>query len=473
MTAAAGLLQRALAVWDGHFETPSGLEAELAKPEYESAPLNPKQLAAAIMPELECLWHGIPDLSAFTESTAQHLARLLGWMIETFRTWDPNVDARHHRLEAALIAATFWDMDGDLWETLDPMLPKRDTFCCGLGLVIQSRGAQFQVPANTPIWEREHLETLQKADAASDWAGLSETIQAFRAPILDSGAAQAVRAIWVLDRSRLVALADRIETWTKAGPIAASLSLAAAFRLATESSSGHVRFSALDRVANRVKRMLSDDEEDALKNLFVILARDDAAWPVWLSVCNRYPVRHPNLQRSLGRALARSTASAISAYVDSIQLSTPNAEGRECVAKCLEEFRGRATPSRRHALWSCAFKRWKTWNFGATDGTGLGKLGQSELDYAVTGWLVEYVDPSLLAAEEETFADQLKALEAEWYSSRASLATGFYRLLSRYQMFAFARTRTRESSDWLSDGAIVTPPALGEFARARYRFAGS
>jgi hypothetical protein len=51
--------------------------------------------------------------------------------------------------------------------------------------------------------------------------------------------------------------------------------------------------------------------------------------------------------------------------------------------------------------------------------------------------------------------------------------TGFYRLLSRYQMFAFARTQTQESVDWLSGGKVFTPPAVDEFVRARYRLAGS
>lgn len=473
MTAAGGLLECVLAVWDGHTKAPPGLEAELTKPEYQNAPVNPQKLAAAIMPELECLRHCPPDPSALTEPRARHLAPLLGWMIETLRSWDPNVDVRGHRLEAALIAAAFWDMDGNLWEVLDPMIPKRDYLCRGLGAVIQSRAGQFCIPVNAPIWEREHLQALREADVASDWAHLSETVQAFPAPKLDRGAAQAVRAVWILDRSRLVALADKIKTWTQASLIVAPLPLAPALRLATESTSGHIRFSTLDRVANREKRVLSDEEEIALKNLFVILARDNATWSIWLSICNRYPVRHPHLQRPLGRALARSSASAISAYVDSIELSTPKAEGRNCVAKCLAEFRGRATPSRRHLLWSCAFKRWETWNFGVAEGQRLGEPGQSELDYAVVGWLLECADPSLLTAEVEAFADQLKALEADWHSSTASLVTGFYRLLSRYQMFAFSRTRTQEDQDWLSGGEIFTPPAIDEFVRARYRRAGS
>jgi hypothetical protein len=79
MTAAGGLLQRALAAWNGHFETPSGLEAELAKPEYENAPIDPERLAAVVIPELERLRRGLSDLSARTESRSQHLARLLGW----------------------------------------------------------------------------------------------------------------------------------------------------------------------------------------------------------------------------------------------------------------------------------------------------------------------------------------------------------------------------------------------------------
>lgn len=248
------------------------------------------------------------------------------------------------------------------------------------------------------------------------------------------------------------------------------LLLADAFRLATESTSGHIRFAAIERIISRERRSLAASEEDTFKNLFVILARDHTSWSGWLAVWNRYPLRNPHMQGALGRALARSTTSAIRAYVDSIELSTSPAEGRACVAACLAEFRCRATPPRRRALWSRAFERWQAWDFAAAEGQELKTRERSELDYAVVRWLVECAEPTLLTAEIDAFADRLKALEANWHSSVASLIGGFNRLLSRHQIFAFARSRTRDnSSNWLCNQEVFTPEiAATTFVRLRY-----
>ena len=470
MTTAGGILQRVLTVWDRQVEALPELEAELKRSQGEDAGMDMGKVAAAARRDLEDLHRARFEPGALTHATAQRLARRLGWTIQALRTWDPHVDRQGHRLQAALISAAFWDIDDDLWARLEPLLPKRDFLCGGLEGVIRSRAPQVQVPANTPVWEQEHFRALQEAERTANWVRLLESARALiRLPVPDHAAFQAVRALWALDRRRLVALADNVETWMQASMVLAPLPLAAAFRLAADSTSKHIRFAAIERAVNRENRALSRDEENAVKHLFVVLARDEDTWPAWITLCNRFPVRHPYLQRPLGRALARSTEGAIRAYVDSIELTTPTAEGRVCVASCLAEFRRRATQSRRQALWRRAFQRWETWNFGAATGQALTAPGRSQLDYAVAGWLIEFTEPSYRTAQLTAFADQLKSLEAEWHSSISSLITKFNRLLSRYQLFAFASSCAPDTSNWLLEQEVFTPPAaMSAFVRARY-----
>ena len=148
------------------------------------------------------------------------------------------------------------------------------------------------------------------------------------------------------------------------------------------------------------------------------------------------------------------------------------AEGRRCVAECLAEFRRRATLPRRQALFRRAFERWDAWNFGAAQDQGLTAPGRSELDYAVAGWLIEFAEPSYIQAETQAFEDRLKSLEAEWHSSISVLVTRFNQLLSRYQMFAFPGSRSKDGSAWLLDQEVFTPSAAKSvFVRTRYRSA--
>jgi hypothetical protein len=240
--------------------------------------------------------------------------------------------------------------------------------------------------------------------------------------------------------------------------------------LATASGSGHVRFAALERIAGREVRDLSPGEETALRNLLVVLAKDENGWPGWLAVCNHYPVRHPHIQTALGRALARSDESALLAYVDSISLSTSDSGIRECVTRCLSMFRNRANTARRRVLWRSAFDRWQDWNFAANEKQNLIAVAQSALDYGVVGWLVEGEPQVSIANLMGSVDESLRTLDVHWYPSLSAAVSSFFRLISRYQVFAHACSRAVASPDWLPGPNVHVPTAAADtFVRRRYR----
>jgi hypothetical protein len=335
VTGESGLSQRVLATWQGQVAPMPTLECEIARLESTGANIDLATLSAAARLDLADLLLARRRPAAVPASQLADLAGRLGWTIDALRRWNPQADARGVRLEAALISAAQWDCCDDLWAGLAPLV-QNHIICEGLKIVVRSRAPQVTIPTDAPVYEREHLEALRKADREADWVQLAEIAHAFRRrAILDSAASQAVRALAVLDWRSLVAHSAGVQTWMEADVIVAVLPIATTFRLAAATSSGHVRFAAIER-ATWSRDALSPDAESALRHLFAVLARDEVNWLAWMTIINKYPVRHPHMQVSLGRALARSPENALRAYVDAVELSTPKALGRTEVAACLE-----------------------------------------------------------------------------------------------------------------------------------------
>ncbi|MDX8450809.1 hypothetical protein [Mesorhizobium captivum] len=198
-----------------------------------------------------------------------------------------------------------FDAGEAFWTASAPLLNSRRLTVAGLEFVLRHRAAEFTVRPGAPVWEREHLEALQQADRDREWAKLAEYSRVFGLPRINQGATQAVRGLALLDRTRLVRLADTKHSWAEGNLLLAGLPLAEALRIASASRSDHAKFAALERTIRGNSQALGPEEETALRNLLVVLSRDRDAWPAWLEMCNRYPIRQPQIQAALARALAR------------------------------------------------------------------------------------------------------------------------------------------------------------------------
>jgi hypothetical protein len=465
-------LKRLLDLWDGTVTPPANIERVIAEVDETNKDQFLSRLSEATRTDLG----DVPALmTAFTAMPAHQqlaLSRRLGWTISTLTTLNQQQDKVWCRLEAALASIAAWDNSADFWKAARGRLDHIAYIRPLLEHVLRSREARASVPPDAPIWEREHLHALEEADQAEDWSKLGELSQSLpQLPHPDLSAWQAAIGLTELDWPRLVHLADSMGNWLRGHLLLRPLPLADALRLAAASRNGHVRFAALERVARREARPLLPAEETALRSLFVVLARDQLDWKKWLAFCNKYPVRYPHMQRALGRALARCDADALKGYVDSISLSTTGADMRECVTQCLTVFRGQARSERRRILWRQAFDRWASWNFGANDGDGLTDVGRCELDYGVVGWLVE-CEPSG-SNPEQAFEDDLRSLDGQWHRSLSVASSDFFRLLSRFQVTAHARSRTPNCPDWLPGPDLRAPAAAEDpFIQRKYRWNG-
>lgn len=466
------VLQRLLDVWDGAIAAPPTVERVIAEMETSSVDTMLDHLTTATRADLGDVPHLLAAFPTLTTNEILHLARRLSWTVKALADWDPHEDRSRLRIEAALISVVAWDASGGFWEAVRPRLHGRRFTIAALEVVLRGRALQVHVPDETPVWEREHLHAMEQAERAGDWAELGQRARAFQQlPRPDLGARQATLGLVLLDWPRLVRLADRSEGWLHGHLLMEPLPLADALRLATASRNGCVRFAALERVAYREVRDLLPQEETALRNLLIVLAKDANDWPRWLAMCNHYPVRHPHMQVAFGRALARSDGIALQAYVGSISLSISDSGIRANVTRCLSTFRAKAGAVRRFALWRAAFERWQTWDFAKHEGQSLTSLARSALDYGVVGWLIEGEPQKLLADIERSFEDDLRMLDIRWHASLSSTVSDFFRLVSRHQVLTHATRRSVGDDDWLPGPSIELPSAAtDDFVQRRYHW---
>lgn len=472
MTRRASTLQRLLDVWDGEVVTPISIERVIAELEISGVDTMVERLTTATRADLGDVPLSLAAWPSLTAEGALHLARRFGWTLKTLADWDPKQDPSGWRIEAALASVAAWNADGSFWEAVHSRLQGCRSTIAALEIVLRHRAPQTHVPDDTPIWEREHLYAMQAAERARDWAQLGELVRSFqRLPRPDPGAWQATLALSLLDWPRLVRLANRSESWLHGHLLMAPLPLADALRLVTASGNGYAQFVALERIACREVRDLLPQEETALRNLLIVLAKDVNDWPRWLAVCNQFPVRHPHMQVAFGRALARSNNPALQAYVESISLGTSDSDIRVNVTHCLSVFRARAGTGRRRTLWRAAFERWQAWDFAKNEGKNLTALSRSALDYGVVGWLIEGEPQKSLAEVEHSFEGDLRTLDMRWHASLSSAVSDFFRLVSRHQVLAHATRRLAGDADWLPGPSVELPAAASdEFLQRRYHW---
>ncbi len=469
VTGRAAALSELLDLWDGEVLAAPALTNAIAA--LQGAPVATwvPVLRAAATADLHDVPNALYALPHFAPDAKLLLARRLGWLVDMLFRCPADQGAARSWMEVAAVAAACWDDDGGFWTAVRSRRPIGAAVPAALEAVLRGRSPQIANAENAPVYERESVDALHRADLVGDWPSLVESSTLFRnLPCLDPGARAAALGLLSLDLPRLVRIVGGARTWMGAHMVLGALPLADALRVATATNNGHARFAALERAAHRERRALTRPETLAARNLLVSLSIDDQ-WTDWLQVFNRYPVRCPQFQTALGLALARSRPAALAAYIDSLPLGTTEEGGRREVTTCLTTFRSHAGPSRRQVLWRAAFERWSTWDYGASADANLTSLARCELDYGVIGWLVEGQALGPFEDAEMRFDRELRLWDARWHSSVSSAHSDVLRLLSEYQLRAHAQRRTARDADWLPDLTIYRPKALeGAFAARRY-----
>jgi hypothetical protein len=178
-------------------------------------------------------------------------------------------------------------------------------------------------------------------------------------------------------------------------------------------------------------------EEALLSQMFLKLTKGQDKFAHWMKILNKYPSRYPQIQTSLGKALAISDSKmSFSQYIDAIYLYPldENDKCRKCIECCLECFEQFANQSLRKSAWELAFHRWDKWMFGTgSEREHIFEIRVSALDYAVTKYYLE----SLSKIERENIIEQIQQdmfdIENKWHTSHSKLITFWYLCLSQLQ----------------------------------------
>jgi hypothetical protein len=437
-----------LSKWSGFFdELSSDGDNEIAWTDLEEAYL------------LNCLhYEHSPSLTCEHED---RIVELIAWAAITLADWNEEADPKGQHLRVIFaIAISLRISAAQIWQLADS--PRSNPkLVAKLGQYISRVKVHVVALPGQNSAEVQFLANFTKADEQGDWATLAQD-----APqILDL-----VHCPWLgniaeflngVARDQLLeALANVVSVLT-AHSILSGLKQEDAAALAAVTNNNYFRFSLLLSLGKG--SLISSDDIPAtmqtdLAKIWQSVSGDLSTWSRWLAAFNKYPIRFPLLQNSLGLALATMRPEAMAAYVNAVSMSS-GLNCRNVMADCFINFRSAASSEQQRQLWKLAFDRWTSWNFGGdSDGVLLG-IKMCPLDFAVIAHISEGMTSEERSAELTRLANEALEIEIQWHRDISQCRMAHNRLLSRFHFIATGDDKLTGNNDLL-DNKIRTPQAV-------------
>jgi len=406
-----------------------------------------------------------------SQTDHQKWADLLGWIIAGLRSWTEKEDLSGRRLRVILLLTRTMDWDDAFWPALPNEIAANGNLMVALAEFVRSTKIELGAGIGPQRLGNEIIEQFKRADENRDWSKLGEIypwlFDYFGMPMFT----QAVRCLRRFNFAGLVSATNELSGAMVTGTVALALCAEDALRLALESANPYQRFCSVHRSLDR-REVLTDSAQCNLSSILVQISADDTTWRAWMKVFNTYPVRFPTLQVPLGRALASVEPSAIAGYVESLSLHVLPQTERSLAAQCLRAFRADADLARRQALWTAAYSRWASWDFGRiADELQLTSVSGSVLDYAIVGYFVEVLSATDLAARIQAIMLTVNSVDCEWHASLICCVGARNQLLSQLQLLEHAKIVAGTEIDWLLEGRIYSVNAGpgNNYYAAKYR----
>jgi len=382
------------------------------------------------------------------------LAGVMRWLRRQFGDWNPAADRNCQTLAAMFVITVHCGQHGDFWpaffasSSVNPEIVAELTkriACLQLACGPSER-------SRSPISDKRILDEFDAADRAGDWATVVSEWPRFGDFLFpDAFLSQSVCYLHAFAWDALRGSTEQLKQIAPVMLVLSSLSVADCLTLAISSTNPYLRIGSILRLFQQQRRRnesISPAVENLLTQLLQNVAADSVQWEQWMLALNRYPVRYPQIQRSLGRALAQAPEIALQPYISSIDLSTTGIS-RSTVAECLRAFRAGASIERRKAVWTFAHERWMKWGFGKNDPTEtLMRIGRCELDYAIVGYALECMTAEQHNEICATLATDLSLIDESWHASATAFIQAVSLILSTFQPYAYARQDCCDH-DWL------------------------
>jgi hypothetical protein len=394
----------------------------------------------------------------------ERLDALMRWLRREFRDWNSATDKNCHTLAAMFVITAHCSQHSDFW----PAFSASSSVNPEIVAELSKRIACLQFTpgpgdrSRTPISDKRILDRFNAADRAGDWETVASEWPRFGDHLFpDAFLLQSVCYLHVFAWDALRVSTEQLKQTAPVMFVLSSLSVADCLVLAVASTNPYLRFGSILRLFQQQRRRnesISQAEDRLLTQLLQSTAADNVQWLQWMRALNRYPMRYPQIQKSLGQALAQAPEAALEFYISSIQLTTMGIMGRGIVAECLRAFRSVASLDRRKMLWNLAHERWSQWRFGKDESTDpLMRVGCCELDYAIAGYAVECMTVQQRDDKCAAAVAELSSINELWYASETEFIQSVAGILSSFQPYAFAR-QIGANDDWLiTEGRYILP----------------
>lgn len=436
-----------LSKWSGFFdELGSESDNEIAWTYLEEAYL------------LNCLhYEKSPDLTCEQE---ERIVELVAWAAVTLANWNEEADPKGQHLRVIFaIAISIKISAAQIWQLVDPPRPN-PKLVAKLGQYISRVKVHVEALPGQDSAEAQFLANFTNADSQGDWTTLAQdspqVLNFVRCPWLGAIAG----FLNDVARDELLEALANVASVLKAHAILSGFKQEEAAALAAETNNHHFRFSLLLSLGKSLQKSADDipaTMQTDLAKIWQCVSEDLSTWSSWMGAFNKYPIRFPQLQSSLGLALAAIQPEPMAAYVKAVSMNS----GRNCrhvMSDCFIAFRSAAACEQQLRLWKLAFDRWSSWNFGEdSDGVLLG-IKTCPLDFAVIAHICEGMTSEERTAELARLANEALEIESRWHRDMSQCQMEHNRLLSRFHLFATGDCKLAGNNDLL-DNKIRTPKA--------------
>ncbi len=361
------------------------------------------------------------------------------WLIEKIKIFDIT---DKEKLTALLFLINSIDDGREFWQFLknNGIVPHTKLIEFAVG-AIESTQLKLEFRLLTDFHKKEPQKRLTSIIADKNWYDIYEELhrsgQYFKCEI-GFMLRQAANILIEFDFERFLSALENNKNIPFLWRLMDIVGKEPALRIANKTKLDILEFSALaSALPFPSNNKLNDQEEILLSEIFLKLIKDEGKFDHWMNILNKYPSRYPQIQTSLGKALATSDSKmAFSQYVGAIYLYPldVNNECRKSIECCLKSFDKSASQSMKKFAWKQAFTHWNKWKFGIdSDREHIFEIQVSALDYAVTKYYLELISK----IEREKIIEQVQQdmfdIENRWHTSHSKLITFWYLCLSQLQ----------------------------------------
>ncbi|WP_089726487.1 hypothetical protein [Candidatus Thiosymbion oneisti] len=364
----------------------------------------------------------------------------LGWFLQTLEGIDKTCLKADTLVALLRIAAVF----RDVWNRLPPRYIG-DNLITHMAALIGATQFSLGIRGNYgPIWEHETLDAFTQADAVGDWPLIAQHWQTI-APVImpDSDFEEAAACLCVSEKGKklLAEILDQSSTILPAIAIGKCLDAAILSEIGALSVENRTRFVLVQSLIFEQPKTASLDSGtlENVRSIFTSVQNDEQEWSQWMRALNRYPVRAKCIQQALGESLVGTNRNTKVAYLQAIDLSTSYGGCRDAVATCMSAFRSKAPIVERREFWELTHQRWKDWDFDRAGRTvPLMTVAVSDLDYGLVGYALEVLSEGDLEDGLKRLTREMWDVQDQWYVDQTAFDSARYRVLSVWQIFAYA-----------------------------------